>query len=61
MPAVRRNHEVAGVNKMGCVPEENSPFPQRLAHQGDISLFEVPYSAVDQLCAAARRSLGKVV
>ena len=52
-PSVRGHHEIARVDEMGCVPQQDTSLMQSFADQGDVPLGEVAHSAVDQLGASA--------
>src|SRR5208283_818354 len=57
---IGRDHEVARMDQMGCVLEQESSFMECLAYQGDVPLGQVANSAMDQLGAAARGPLGEI-
>src|SRR5579872_5227512 len=46
---------------MRRVAAENAPFAEGLCHQPDISLLQVPDTAVDKLCRARRSPFCKVI
>ena len=57
---IGRDHEVATMDEMRCVLEQESSFMECLAYQGDVPLGQVANPAMDQLGAVARGPMGEI-